>query len=477
MSSPVIFLVVGIIFALGLICLFVMRARPATADNREQAEARLRTQLSVFEERLAGRDRQIEDRNQAIAELEAEESKLRQSLADALAANSVLEERLANQMAALRDAKTEMKADFAITAKEVLKESGNTFLELAAEKLRGQSAIATGELETKKAEIDGLIGPMKTTLTALDENVRSLKQSENSLLIETRELATALKDSKRRGNWGELQLRRIAELAGMQERCDFTLQEGLITNENRRLYPDMTARLPNNRVVVVDSKASMVAYGEAANSTDPQIQKQKLIDHAKAVRKRVDELVLKEYRAHVDGSADFVVCFIPGEAFFSAAIATDPDLLEYAAERNVILASPTTLLTLLRAVALGWKEAKLADDAKHICTLGLELYDRLRSSINHIAEVGERLESAVGAYDAFIGSMEKRVFPQARRFRTLVASDKELANPKSAEIKVRKPITSDWIPDGFLSISHLAAEDGEQGHLSLVAAETAEPEE
>lgn len=461
MSSPMILLLLALLVVSGLIYAFVLRTRRDTPDDRGKIEADLRTELSVLEERLAGRDRQLEDRNRAIAELEGNETELRESLSNALAANSVLEERLANQAAALDEVKTAMRAEFEKTAKDVLKGSGETFLDLATEKLRGQSAKATGELETKKAEIDGLIGPMKTALTSLDENVRSLKQSENSLLVETRELATALKDSKRRGNWGELQLRRIAELAGMQERCDFTLQEGVVTNENRRLYPDMTVRLPNNRVVVVDSKASMIAYGEAANSTDPEIQKQKLLEHAKAVRKRVDELAQKEYRSHVEGSADFVICFIPGEGFFSAAVATDPELLEYAAERNVILASPTTLLTLLRAVALGWREVKLADDAKHICALGLELYERLRTSTGYIVEIGQGLESTVESYDSFIGSMEKRVFPQARRFRALVASDKELPSPKSADMKVRKPVALDWIPEAPLVLDQLAA-DGEE---------------
>jgi len=438
-----------------------------------QSEA---SRVDELKQVLAGRDSEVKSLNDRIADLDREKT---EALKDAEAANKRADEMIAKEretQQAIVAAKDEQitklnefieKAQLVLTKEfkslsgDVLRGATEQLIKTADGLIKGHNAKASGEFDTKKAEIDGLIGPMKTALTSLDENVRSLKQSENSLLVETRELATALKDSKRRGNWGELQLRRIAELAGMLERCDFTLQEGVVTNENRRLFPDMTARLPNNRVIVVDSKASMVAYGEAANSTNPEIQKQKLLEHAKAVRKRVDELALKEYRSHVEGSADFVVCFIPGEGFFSAAVSTDPELLEYAAERNVILASPTTLLTLLRAVALGWKEAKLADDAKHICALGLELYERLRTSTGYIVDVGQKLESVVESYDSFIGSMEKRVFPQARRFRSLVASDKELPSPKSVEIKVRKPVGVDWISEAA-HVLNLAAEGDEQ---------------
>ncbi len=302
---------------------------------------------------------------------------------------------------------------------------------------------------------------MSDTLTALGDNVRSLKQSEESLLNETKLLATALNDSKQVGNWGELQLRRIVELAGMQDHCDFILQDKITTEENKLLYPDMTAHLPNNRVVVVDSKASLTAYRDASNSTDPQFQKAKLLEHAKAVKTRINELISKKYQEHVPESADFVVCFIPGECFFSAALVADPDLLEYAAINHVVLASPTTLLTLLRAVALGWKESKFNDDAKLIQKMGLELYERIRTSLDKIKALGKGLEDAVDSYDEFLGSMEHRVLPQARRFRGLVDGSKELSKLKPVERRLRKPTALDWTTDATLLLPSLVADEDE----------------
>lgn len=454
MSSPIVALAIGCILSAVIAYLLAARFYGKKADT-------FHLQQRVLEERLNGLNQQITDRDVAVKSLEDQKVALQNELRGAIDESLTLRERLANQEAAFEQTKTAMKDVFAQTASDALTQNGKNFLQLAETELNKHKEAATGELNTKKAEIEGLVNPINTTLTALDEKVRSLTQSEKDLLHETRQLATALKDPKRRGEWGQLQLQRIAELAGMQERCDFILQDSILTDENRRLIPDMTARLPNNRVVVVDSKASMVAYGEAANASDPEIQKQKLIEHAKAVKKRVEELAAKEYQSHVDGSADFVVCFIPGEGFFSAAIAADPDLLEYAAERSVILASPTTLLTLLRAVALGWKEAKLAENAKSICELGLELYDRLRTSATHIEGIGDSLESAVEAYDSFLGSMERRVFPQARRFRSLVASDKELPNAEPVEMKVRRRTAVDWIPERSLVLPDLAAEESE----------------
>jgi DNA recombination protein RmuC len=426
------------------------RAREEEAKAAlKQSAAELRTALDE-KVRFRAEAVHLADVRQELAEARAKQNELQDSLAQVNKENSAIKERLTAQASQHDEHRKAMLAEFEKTAQEVLRNSGQSFLNLAAEKLRTQNEKAAGELDTKKAEINGLIEPMKTALVALDENVRSLRQSEASLLKETRELATALKDSKRRGNWGELQLRRIAELAGMTERCDFTVQDLVLTNENRRLYPDMTVRLPNHRVVIVDSKASMTAYAEAANAVEPAQQSSKLAEHAKAVRKRVEELSSKEYRTHVSGSADFVVCFIPGEAFFGAAIAADADLLEYAAEKNVILASPTTLLSLLRAIALGWKEAKLAEDAKEICKLGVELYERLRTSTSYVIEMGDGLNSAVAAYDSFIGSMERRVFPQARRFKALVGSDKPLPEPKSPDKKTRKPVAEDWTGTSML---------------------------
>jgi DNA recombination protein RmuC len=398
-------------------------------------------ELAVLRERLLHREGDLEQASLRVQALSDE----REQLSTELSRSKQEFAGLAGKSLSEEEAKKMLKAQFAEAAVEALQNSGKTFLDLAEGKLKELQKESSGELNTRKAEIDGLISPMAETLKTLDESVRSLRQSEAGLLVETRQLASALKETKKRGNWGELQLKRIAELSGMEERCDFTLQTSVITDENRRLYPDMTVNLPNNRVIVVDSKVSMVAYGESANATDPAVQQQKLAEHAKAVRQRVDELAGKEYQSHVAGSADFVICFLPLEAYFSAAIAADADLLEYAARKSVILASPTTFLTILRAVALGWKEAKIAQEAKQIFSLATDLYERFRRSTEYVEGVGNGLNSAIKQYNAFVGSVESRVFPQARKLQRISGIEKELLELEPVEISPRDLVANDWL--------------------------------
>ncbi|HEY5328416.1 MAG TPA: DNA recombination protein RmuC [Acidobacteriaceae bacterium] len=441
--QTIVLLVLAVLVAF-LVFLLVRKPEVGSAEALaalNEALGQKNSEIAVFHERLAGEARSLEDSNRQIREISGE----RESLRDALGKSRQELAEILGRIAAEQEAKVVFKAEFAHAAAEVLRSNGETFLNLAESKLRRIQSDSTGELNTKKAEIEGLITPMAASLSNLTESVRSLRQSEEGLLAETRQLATALKETKKRGNWGELQLKRIAELSGMQERCDFSLQNAVTTDENRRLFPDMIVRLPNNRVIVVDSKASMTAYGESANSTDPGIQQQKLIEHAKAVRKRIDELADKEYRSHVEGSADFVVCFIPGEAFFSGAVAADGDLLEYAASRSVVLASPTTLLAILRAVALGWKEAKLANEAKEICRLASDLYERFRKSAEHVERVGSGLSGAINSYNAFIGSVESRVFPQARKLQKLAEIEKDVPELKTIELSTRPIVSPDWL--------------------------------
>jgi DNA recombination protein RmuC len=447
MSSPLPYLIAILLSATlaSLVTHFVHSQREHGPDQTEE--------VGNLKGLLTGRDQQIKDRDQRIAALEAEKTALQANLTAALKENSGLEKSLSAKGSALEETARAMKVVFAAAAETALKGSGETFLTLAEAKLRGQQETASGELNTKKAEIEGLINPMTDLLSKLDEKVRSLKQSEEGLLHETQQLSKALKESKYRGNWGELQLKRIAELAGMLERCDFYLQEKVVTDENRRLYPDMTARLPNDRVIVVDSKVSLDAYKEAVNAVDPEIYKQKLLDHAKGIRKRIVDLNSKEYRSHVDDSADFVVYFIPGESFFSAALASDPELLEYAAERNVILASPTTLLTLLRAVALGWQQLSIAKNADAIKEASLVIYGKLAGLYEDLIDLGNRLKAAGGCYDDIVTKIEGRggVFAVARKLRDLGIGDRYLEDGKKGEIgslglTLRPLEAEDWQP-------------------------------
>jgi DNA recombination protein RmuC len=207
----------------------------------------------------------------------------------------------------------------------------------------------------------------------------------------------------------------------------------------------------------------MEAYKESANSTDPLLQQRKLVEHGRAVRARVDELAGKEYQRHITGAADFVVCFIPSEAWFSAAVAVDADLLEYAAKKSVILASPTTLLTILRAVALGWKEARIAAEAKQIFSIATELYERFRKSTEYVEGIGNGLKSAINQYNSYIGSVEARVFPQARKLQRMSGAANELGDFEPIELNPRSLVSSDWAPHVEVLPSLLA--EGSQEEL------------
>jgi DNA recombination protein RmuC len=446
--------IIVLAFAAVLLVLAALLFHFARRERQAQAEAALlreRTvekdrELAVLSERLANRDAESRELDLLRRKLEEERTRLQQELSRLQQDHAALNSRLQAE----EDSKNLLKAQFAEAAVDALQNNGKTFLELAESKLKELQKESSGELKTRKAEMDGLIQPMAETLKTLDESVRSLRQSEAGLLAETRQLAAALKETKKRGNWGELQLKRIAELSGMEERCDFTLQayvtrEDSVTEEKRRLYPDMIVHLPNHRVIVVDSKVSMVAYAEAASSSDPAVQQQKLLEHARAVRQRVDELAGKEYQSHMKGAADFVVCFLPLEAYFSAAIAADPDLLEYAARKSVILASPTTLLTILRAVALGWREAKVAQEAMQIFQLATELYERFRKSTEYVEGVGNGLKASIKEYNSFVASVEARVFPQARKLQRLSGVEKELADLEPVEVTPRDLTAGDWL--------------------------------
>ncbi len=444
-------------------------ARNGQRTHTEAAALRERVnekdlEIAVLHERLANRNDETEKLNLRLRELQEERTSLGQELSRLQKESAALH----GKAEAEEEARSLLKAQFAEAAVDALQANGKTFLDLAEGKLKELQKESSGELKTRKAEIDGLIQPMAETLKTLDESVRSLRQSEAGLLAETRQLASALKETKKRGNWGELQLKRIAELSGMEERCDFTLQtyvtrEDAITEEKRRLYPDMTVNLPNHRVIVVDSKVSMVAYAEGASSSDPAVQQQKLVEHAKAVRQRVDELAGKEYQSHLDGAADFVVCFLPLEAYFSAAVAADADLLEYAARKSVILASPTTLLTILRAVALGWREAKVAQEAKQIFQLATELYERFRKSTEFVEGVGDGLKASIREYNRFVGSVEARVFPQARKLQRISGVEKELAELEPVEVMPRDLAASDWVQGQAALPSAIQAQDVSEG--------------
>jgi DNA recombination protein RmuC len=260
--------------------------------------------------------------------------------------------------------------------------------------------------------------------TSLKEQIANLASSELQLQKETARLASALRSPGVRGRWGEMQLRRVVELAGMAEHCDFTEQPAN-ESDGKKTRPDMVIHLPNGRSVVVDAKTPLAAYLEASESTDEALRTAKLKDHAAHVRTQIVRLSAKSYWDQLADTPEFVVLFLPGESFFSAALMQEPELLEYGADRKVILATPTTLIALLKTVAYGWRQQRAAERAEEIRELGSDLYERLRALSNELAVLGSQLERSVHAFNRTVGAWEGKVVPGARRLHELGAGSGE----------------------------------------------------
>jgi DNA recombination protein RmuC len=366
----------------------------------------------------------------------------------------------------LRSKNAELSARFGALAAEALHRNNESFLDLASGKLEVLQNEATHELEQRKKEVEHLVQPIRDSLQKVDGKlqdlevartrayselrveVRQLAESQNQLRSETGNLVSALRDRPNvRGRWGEIQLRRVVEMAGMLEHCDFETQAHVAT-EDGRLRPDLIVKLPGSKTVVVDSKFAGQAYLESLSARDDDERLMKLRDHARQVRDHISKLSGKSYWSQFDAAPEFVVLFIPGETFLSAALEQDPSLIEEGVNQQVILATPTTLIALLRAVAYGWRQETIAESARTISDLGRELYGRLATLTEHFAKVGRGLETAVRSYNETVGSLETRVLPSARKFRDHgISPASELAELPAVERTVR-PVTAPELAPG-----------------------------
>jgi DNA recombination protein RmuC len=372
----------------------------------------------------------------------------RDRLAEAREAHARLETALdgerrlaAERVAAHAAGEARLREVFEALSRQALDWNSRSFLDLARAQLGEFQQGARSDLDARQAAIDELLRPVRESLERMDaglrrvetshgtltERVAGLHDAEQRLRDQTASLAVALKTPGVRGRWGEVQLRRVVELAGMAPYCDFDEQA---TGEDGRLRPDLVIRLPGDRNIVVDAKAVMRAYLDAEEAIDDQQRRVRLLDHARLVRDHMMRLAGKAYRDQFQPSPEFVVMFLPGENFFRAAMETDPELFDDAIRQRIVIASPLSLIALLWGAAQAWKEQRMTETAHEVCAAGQELYRRVSTLADHFDKLGNSLERAVDAYNQAVGSLDRRVLPSARRMKELGAVSGEDLEPR-----------------------------------------------
>ena len=437
------------IFLSWLITWLALSGRRARFEERQKADERQLAELAARHAGAVSESHQHEANAQAMRTQLAE---LKTRLED--------EARSAAEKQALLDRAEQRLSDtFKALSADALKSSAEPFLHLAKSSLRAHTEEAKGDLEKRKMAIENLVKPVAESLgkfesrigdiekaregayVELKTQVKSLAEGQLGLQRETAQLVKALRQPTGRGQWGEIQLRRVVELAGMQEHCDFQTQTTTVTDEGKRLRPDLIVKLPAGKTIVVDAKTPMDAYLDALEATDDRQREDALHRHARQVRTHITQLASKNYTSQFENVPEFTVLFLPSESFFSAALQCDPGLIERGVEHSIILATPTTLIALLRAVFYGWRQEALADNAREICALGRTLHERLGTLAGHFVKLGKSLDNAVGHYNAAVGSYETRVLGAARKFMDLevAAPDTGLPDLEPIERAPRLP--------------------------------------
>jgi len=412
--------------ALGAAVAWLVAQGRAAATAARADELRLRLQASDAEtaalrDRAAAADR---------ARVEAETR------------NIAAERRIDDERRFVEEARERLTDAFKALAADALSGSQRDFLQLADEKFKALRADASDDLETRRVAIQALVGPLQQALEgyqkeargieerrqrdlgAVGEQLRDVAVTHQALRVETNKLVQALRAPNVRGRWGEIALRRVAELAGMSTFCDFVEQE-TVAGESGRLRPDAIVRLPSERVVVIDAKVPLAAYLDAVEAGDEYHRDQALAKHLVQVRAHVQRLAARGYAMEIEQTAEFVVLFIPNDSFLAAAAERDPDLVDWALGQRVVLATPATLFALLRAVEYGWRQERIAEDAQKISAVGRELSERMANLVQHLSHMGGSLGKTVKAFNQAVASLESRVLPTARKLESLGAGSRK----------------------------------------------------
>jgi DNA recombination protein RmuC len=357
----------------------------------------------------------------------------------------------------LTQARDDLLAVVKESAGQALSERGEQIVGRLKAELEAAKTDAGADLERRQKAVEDLVAPVTTALTEMGKSLKSIDEdrrrthtelstrlkdvtdAQREVRAEAGAIGRALRQPHTRGRWGELHLRRLAEVTGMSDMCDFT-EQMTVDGEEGPLRPDMIVHLPGGKEVVVDAKAPLGPYLEACEATEPAARDAHMKLYARGLRAHVRKLAAKEYAAQFDSAPDFVVMYVPGEHFFSAAVEVDPELIEAAASQNVVIGTPTTLIVLLKTIAHAWQQERVAEEAQAIATLGSQLHARLKTYLEHVNVVSKRLNSLVAAQNDAVGSLERRVLPSARRFPDLgaVAADAKLPPPRTVDANARE---------------------------------------